>query len=136
MFIGVYKSFLNHDLLMFIWNSERPPNHDLLMSIWFAGFRASVCLVLDPAWSEDGSESALLGNQLLRLFVHPLDAFCIPTLFDLFPAHFGSEAFRASVGFVLDAAWSENGSEKCSCWKSTFEAFHASTGCILDPESS
>ena len=106
------------------------------MSIWFVGFRASVCLVLDPAWSEDGSESALLGNELLRLFVHPLDAFCIPTLFDLFPAHFGSEAFRASVGFVLDAAWSENGSEKCSCWKSTFEAFHASTGCILDPESS
>ena len=33
MFIGVYKFFLNRDLLMFIWNSERPPNHDLLKPV-------------------------------------------------------------------------------------------------------
>ena len=101
MFIGVYKSFLNRDLLMFVWNSERPPNHDLLMSIWLVGFRASVCLVLDPAWSENGSESVLVGNQLLRFSMHPLDAFWIPNLLDLFLAEFGLQAFRAAVGLFL-----------------------------------
>ena len=48
-----------------------------------------------------GLKSALVGNQLLRLSMHPLDAFWIPNLLDLFLAEFGSEAFRAAVGLFL-----------------------------------
>ena len=51
--------------------------------------------------SDDGSESALVGRSLLRLFVHPVDAFRILILLDLFVAKIGFEGFRAAVGLFL-----------------------------------
>ena len=51
--------------------------------------------------AENGSESALVGKSLLRLFVHPVDAFRVSILFDLFFAKIELEAFRAAVGLFL-----------------------------------
>ena len=61
-------------------------------------FCASVEFVLDPPRFENGSESALGGDRLLMLSVHPLEAFRVLILLLFFFLDFDSEAFRASVG--------------------------------------
>ena len=64
--------------------------------------------------AENGSESALVGKSLLRLFVHPVNAFQVSVRLGLFFAKIDSEAFRAAVGLFLDV---RPLSATCSKWK-------------------
>ena len=69
---------------------------------------------LSPLASANGSERALVGKSLLRLFVHPLDAFRVWIRVGSFFVKIDFDGFRASVELFLDVGAV---SVTCSRWK-------------------